>query len=421
MMHFFCISGSDLRVYLIVIVFFFAFFPAKAQTDSNSMKIKTGWTLGAAPALAFDSDLGYRYGGLVNLYYYGDGSNFPNYKHSLFLEISHTTKGSGTNQLFYDSKYLLPRKTRLTADLSYLTEQAVDFYGFNGYQAAYIPAFEETNDKQYISRMYYRHERKMLRFTADIQNKAYSNLRWLAGFGLFKVSVGSVDIQRLNKGKKAADLLPDTASLYDKYVNWGFIPSVEANGGTYSTFKTGLVWDTRDQESNPSKGLWTELLFVMAPSFINKNSSFTRMVFIHRQYHSLIREKCNLALRVAYQGTVAGRTPFSMTPYLFSSYSPFTINEGLGGAKSVRGMLRNRVVGQGVAYGNFELRYKFLKAVFLKQNIYLAFNVFSDAGMVVIPQQIDKSMLPPQEVYTDYFDLKNENCIFVMEAGYMLR
>ena len=33
----------------------------------------------------------------------------------------------GINQLFFDSKYLLPYNLRITADLSYLTEHGLEF------------------------------------------------------------------------------------------------------------------------------------------------------------------------------------------------------------------------------------------------------------------------------------------------------
>lgn len=403
-------QSGRLAVKLLMLICVLAFAEtAQAQSDTlpppPAAKSKKGWTFGALPAVAFDSDLGFRYGGLVNFFNYGDGSSYPKYLHSVYLEVSRTTKGSGTNQFFFDSEHVLPKRTRLTVDLSYLTEQAVDFYGFNGYQAAYLPAFENQSDPQYISRMYYRHARNMLRFTADAQNKLSGNFRWFAGIGHFTIKTDAVDIDRLNKGKDANEMLPDTLSLFDKYVAWGLIPQQDADGGVCNLVKTGLVYDTRDNEANPMKGVWSELLFVAAPRFFgNSESPFTRVVAIHRQYHTLAPEVLNLAVRVSYHGTLSGTTPYYMAPYLFTSFSQVTINEGLGGAKSVRGMLRNRTVGQSVAYGNLELRYKFLRTRIARQNLYLAVNAFSDAGMVVVPQKIDKSLIPAGENPLHYFD-----------------
>ncbi len=64
---------------------------------------KEGWNFGALPAITFDTDLGFQYGGVINLYHYGDGSRYPTYNHSIYLEVSRFTKGSGINRIYYNS------------------------------------------------------------------------------------------------------------------------------------------------------------------------------------------------------------------------------------------------------------------------------------------------------------------------------
>jgi len=49
-----------------------------AQDEEKKEKIKDGWSFGAVPAIAYDSDIGFKYGGLVNFYDYGDGSYILN-------------------------------------------------------------------------------------------------------------------------------------------------------------------------------------------------------------------------------------------------------------------------------------------------------------------------------------------------------
>ena len=80
------------------------------KKSEDTEKIKTGWTFGLLPAVAFDTDLGFKYGGLINFYNFGDGSTYPDYLQSIYLEISRTTKGSGVNQLFFDSEHMFPKK-----------------------------------------------------------------------------------------------------------------------------------------------------------------------------------------------------------------------------------------------------------------------------------------------------------------------
>ncbi len=355
----------------------------QAQTDSTN--IKKGWTLGLLPSIAFDSDLGFKYGGLVNFYNFGDGSTYPNYKHSIYLEIARTTKGGGLNQLFFDSGHMFKGKdVRVTADLSWLTERALDFYGFNGAEAHYIPGLANMDSPLYITRMYYRHERKMLRAYADFQGNITSKkFRWLLGGAFYNYSIGPVDIERLNKGKDASDLLPDTTTLFDLCVENNIIPANEADGGNMKFIKAGVIYDTRDIEANPSKGIWTEAIFMTAPAFLgNTENCFTKLAVTHRQYFTILKDRLTFVYRLGYQSTIDGNAPFYFQPMMISSYSPSTITEGLGGAKSLRGIMRNRIVGDGFAYMNAEFRFKIAKFIVKKQNVYIALNPFLDGGMV---------------------------------------
>lgn len=54
-------------------------------SDADSTFVKKGFSFGALPAVSYDSDLGFQYGVLSNLYWYGDGSRYPAYDHSLYL------------------------------------------------------------------------------------------------------------------------------------------------------------------------------------------------------------------------------------------------------------------------------------------------------------------------------------------------
>jgi outer membrane protein assembly factor BamA len=394
---------------LIIILWpFFLFAQSSDSTMSKKKaeKVKTGWNVGALPVIGYNSDIGFQYGALANFYQYGDGSIYPKYFHSIYMEISRTTKGSGVNQLFYDSEHLL-KGLRLTADMSFLTEKALDFYGFNGFDAVYNADWTDDSkaDSIYHSRLFYNHERKLFRFAVDFQGKlGESHLRWLAGFAHLHVGIGPVDIKRLNKGKSGSKLLPDTTGLYDKYVEWGLIGQGEKEGGGVNYLKLGLIYDSRDNEPNPMHGLWTEVLICTAPRFlVNGNYGYTKLAITHRQYFTLIKNDLSLAYRLSYQGTISGRSPFYMQPYLISSFSQSTTIDGMGGARTLRGMLRNRVVGDGEAYGNLEIRWKFYRTHFWNQNFYFGMNAFVDAGKVVDKLPVSLPTLSGNEKLGNYF------------------
>jgi len=356
-----------------------------AQTEKKTELIKKNWNFGALPAITFDTDLGFQYGALVDIYNYGDGSRYPKYNHKLYFEVSRFTKGSGINRFYYDSDQLI-KGLQTTFDLSYLSDQAYDFYGFNGYDAVYMADWADDTSGDYVSRMFYKYDRKLFRFKGDIQGKLTGeNLRWIAGWNFQNFKIGSVNIDKLNKGKDDADKLPSTTDkpgLYEKYMQWGIISGDEVDGGFVPTFKGGIVFDTRDNQPNPMKGVWTEAVIEAAPKILGAESSFSKLSLTHRQYFTLIPNNLSLVYRLAYQQTLGGKVPFYYQSQVITSMMTGATSEGLGGGSTIRGILRNRVVGDGVFYGNVEARWKFVRFNFIKNNFYLGLNGFTDFGRV---------------------------------------
>ena len=376
---------------------------AQEQEESSKDTAKTGFNLSGVPALAYDSDKGFLYGIILNLYHYGDGSRYPRYDHSIYMEWSNTTKGSMKSSLIYDTDRLIPG-IRTAAEISYKTEQALDFYGFNGYKALYDENFEDdTHPTDYLSRVFYKMDRKMLILRTDFSGDILGNkLKWFAGVEFKNMAMDTVNTTKLNEGKSDEKRLPPVGGgLFGNYANnWGIIPADQINGGSHTVLKAGLIYDTRDNEPNPMKGIWTEAQLLWSPSFLGNTSlSYTRLVITHRQYFTIIPEDLNFAYRLSYQSKLGGEMPYYMLPFVYNSPPNYT-RDGLGGIKTLRGILRNRVVGEDLFYANVELRWKFLYFKFLNQNFYLALSGFMDAGMVTGQYEIDKSGI------TDPDDLK---------------
>lgn len=366
---------------------------ADTTSSEKEEKVKTGFNLGGVPVVAYDSDIGFKYGALVNLYWYGDGSRYPQYDHSVYVEWSRTTKGNGINQITYESNKLIPG-IRSLFELSYLTEKSLDFYGFNGYKAVFDIDYEDSYDSEGLAnRLFYRHSRELLRIKADFQGGIIGQkLRWLGGIAYYGSTIDSVDVNDLNEGKD--DDLLSSNSLYGSYVDWGLIKEDQVKGGNHTILKGGLVYDTRDNEPNPFSGVWTEMQLHYAPSFLsNTDYGYGRIILTHRQYFTLIPEWMNFAYRLSYQGRIGGEMPFYMMPFMFQS-APKLTRDGVGGSKTVRGVRRNRIVGDGFAFGNLELRGKVLRTTLFKQNFYIALSAFVDAGMVTQKYDFDDSGMP---------------------------
>jgi hypothetical protein len=381
------------------------------KQPSRAEVIKKGWNFGALPAISFDNDLGFQYGGLINLFHYGDGSRYPVYDHSIYLEISAYTLGSGIYRFAYHSDRLI-RNTDLFVDVSYIPNQAYNFFGWNGYEAVYNPLWEDADapGDVYRSAVFYRYDNRMFRFKTDLQGAVNERFNWLAGLQYYDFDVGSVDIDRLNRGRKDDNLLPplsEQPGLYDKYVEWGLIPEDEASGGSLTLLKAGLIYDTRDNKPNPMRGIWSEAALEGAPEFLGTiTSAYLKFSLTHRQYFTLIPEDLAFAVRGAVQTTVAGNAPFYAEPLMITSMLRGATEEGLGGVRNLRGIPRNRVVGAGVAYGNAELRWKFFRTRMLKQNFYFGLNTFLDAGRVIqkidVEQQVMALNLDDEASYFDF-------------------
>lgn len=392
-----------------------------AQAEIKEEPVKTNWNFGALPTITFDTDLGFQYGALVNLYDYGDGARYPRYDHSLYFEVSRFTKGSSIYTFTYNSDRLI-NGIETTLDLSYLTDQAYDFYGFNGFESVIHPEWIDTEEAEYKTRMFYKYNRKLLRMKLDLQGPIIGErFRWIAGLNFQEFKVGSVNIDKLNKGNDVEDILPTTAEepgLYEKYQQWGILDAEEADGGIVPAFKVGLVMDTRDNRPNPMKGIATEVVLEASPDILGAESSFTRLGVIHRQYFTLIPKDLSFAYRLGYQATLSGDVPFYYRSQMISSVLTGIGTEGLGGAKTMRGVRRNRVVGDGIVYGNTELRWKFVRFDWINNHFYLGLNAFTDFGKVTQKVEVESQIAPVSSIpQPDYFNWGAEKMHYSYGAG----
>ncbi|HRR15968.1 MAG TPA: BamA/TamA family outer membrane protein [Bacteroidales bacterium] len=392
---------------------------ALLSVSAQEENIKKGWNFGILPAITFSTDLGFQYGGLIDLYNYGPGDIYPEYYHKFYLEVSRFTKGSGIYRFNYDSEHLIPG-IRISSDLSYLPDEAYDFYGFNGYDAVINKSWIDDKSPDYKTRMFYMHRRTLLRFKNDFQGKlSGENLRWNAGFAIQNFKISEVDLEKLNKGKDPEDMLPDVPGLYQLYQEWRVISPDEADGGLINTIKAGITYDTRDNRPNPNKGIWTEGGIETSQKFLGSEATFGKFYLTHRQYFPIKYDKLTFAYRLGYQQTIFGQVPFYYQSQMIVSVLLGATMEGLGGSKSVRGLWRNRVIGDGFVYGNAELRWKAVRFKFIRQNFYLGVNVFSDFGMVTDKIKFDVPNLSEWSSYTtaDFFKENAEKLHVTAGAG----
>lgn len=350
--------------------------------------IKTGTNFGPLPVVAYDADRGFQFGALLNLYVFGDGSTYPNPKSSWYFEASAYTKersiGSYKFVVNYDNKTLIPG-VRMSICSGYYKDAALDFYGFNGYQSNYDmnllkDSFTFSDDKLQnrfdskgkMPKGFYRFGRDLVKAKIDFTGKILKGFYWETGYNLAwtmaqDYTTGGYTVMNGN-------------SLFSLYKDWGIIPENEAKGGLVSSLRLGLMYDSRNIENNPTRGIWAEAHVIGAPKWLGTSHEHYKFCGTFRHYVPLGTEKLIFAYRLAYQGFL-GNAPWYAMPF-YTCMGPNADNDGMGGYRTVRGLMLNRVQGLHTGFYNAEFRWRFIDFKLWKQNIAFALSAFCDGAHV---------------------------------------
>ena len=370
----------------------------KADTEKKST-VKKGWNFAPFPSIGYNSDTGFQIGALCEIFDYGDGSTYPGYRHKFNVDLSWTTKDQIKLHFFYDSKYLIP-KVRLTFAATYILAQMYPFMGFNGAAAPYFT--DLASGKKQMNRVaMYNVRRNSMRIMADFQGDILPKFRWAAGISYWWYDIENVSVKK--KGKPAYDVVAneylqnqgiDYASLWQLYQGVGLIRPNEATGGHHLELKAGLVYDSREHEADPSRGIWAELYAYGSPDILNGRGKdgyhYLKLAAHFRHYVPIWKDKITFAYHLAYQGKLAGNAPYYTLQNINTLYLRQIISDGLGSINTVRGVPYNSVIGDGYAWANFEMRFKIVSFRFIKQNFYLATNPFFDLGACVQQYRLDE-------------------------------
>jgi Hemolysin activation/secretion protein len=393
--------------------------PLAAQESTRSISdkeiIKTGWNIGILPVIGYDSDLGFQYGICSDIFNYGDGTRYPSYDYKVNLEASTYTKGSSVLRCYGDFKTLIP-DGKLFFDVTYFNAPKFEFYGFNGFSSLYVPetAFTKINNPV-SSRMYDELpvpegrksafnwiSRNQFRAVVSMQKKISGGLNWAAGLAYYNIRTGDINRDKLaGDDAEKKEWYANQLTLYNFYNQFGMIAPEEAEGGNVTQLKAGLTYDTRDHDSDPTRGVNIEATFYYAPDILDRTDTYNHtnggILFMGSHYVPVVGDKLTLAYRLGAQYTLFGNVPFYFCNNMNTMFFRKMYTEGLGGNASVRGIHRNGVIGDGFALLNAELRWRIVEFRFINQNWGFAVNPFFDCGQVIKPHKLDvqKQSLSP--------------------------
>ena len=391
--------------------------------------IKTGLNFGPLPVVAFDADRGFQYGALLNIYNFGDGSTYPNPKQWWYIEASAYTGGTWNLYLNYDNREIF-ENGRLSICTNYSNESALDFYGFNGYQSIYtygiddffknnpdeftfddsdkgVKAFDKfANGAGKAPKGFYRYSRQSFRAKADLTGEIADNFYWEAGYTFYW----------LKHGEFAPDgYKPVDGSLYQLYKDWGILNDTGANQFV-SAIKAGLMYDSRNVQNNPTRGIWAEAHGIVAPKWLGSSMDSYKISATFRQYIPLGTEKLTFAYRLAYQGFLGKNTPWYLMPF-YSNMGYTRDYDAIGGYRTVRGLMLDRVQGLHTGFYNAELRWRFVDFQMANQNIAFALSAFTDGAHVFKGYDLSNKTGVKQELYKKYIDTSRKDGLHSSVGG----
>jgi hypothetical protein len=367
--------------------------------------LKSGFSWGGTPILAFDADLGLRYGAAINLFDYGKESVYPNYRQYAFIKVFHTSKGTTNLSFILDSEKILPR-AKVLAEVTYMNDIALDFYGFNGMNARVDFPFEDVGHPGFGNRHFYSHSRRLFRLRADVQKYLHSEkFRLYFGLSWNNYAIHETDFEKFpDSGERPI-------SLYQEYIDWNLIPEKEKNGGQIGYLAAGFIYDSRDNTIYCTNGMWLESYLVYSPEWAG-SSSFSKHIFTFRQYFHW-SGKTVFSYRMSSQQKLSGNIPFYFLPTYFDSRQN---QDGLGGAFNLRGISRNRIAADGFLLANLELRRTVAAFRIFRLNTHIDVSLFTDAAYVTQKYKVESEKLPA-EIQQRFFNNSTQKVQYTFGPG----
>jgi len=210
------------------------------------------------------------------------------------------------------------------------------------------------------------------------------------GDGKLKV-LGGYEIQRLDYSTFSGRLtsatdpatgqmatVPNGQSVLERDALLGIAKGTK--GGTVSIIQQALIFDTRDFEPDPTRGIYLELANEYSGPGIGSDFSFDKLFAQARFYRKLpFGQRTVLAGRLATGNIFGKNAPFFEYQ---DQWSPDGSVNSLGGSDSLRGYVANRYLARAVFFANLEMRYRVGETKLLGQRFALNVSPFLDMGTV---------------------------------------
>ena len=323
-----------------------------------------GWHISPLPIIGYSSDFGFQLGASADIF---------NPQHRIHLDASYWFDGMSMVNADYFSGDLIPG-IHFSASFSWQKNPLSNFYGFGGDVVTYDSSIDRRNGIAYYS-----NSREMIRFVSSFRGRISGNLLWTGGLSVWHYNTGDTRYRNYDGSRSLYHFYRETGVIYDDEVK-----------GTVMELSAGLEFDSREGGIAPSRGIYAGLCFNAAPDLFGTGYPYVRMCARFRHYLTPGPDWLTFAYHLAYQGIIAGKAPFYMLPNICSFNYGQTYMEGLGGQSTLRGVLSERLTGNGYAWGNAEIRIRLFKFDIGGLGCSVGINPFFDAGAIVQPYKISE-------------------------------
>ena len=319
-----------------------------ADAPEPAPEPKTGWDAAGIPLVNFTTDRGMGYGLYAAVFHHGAKGAGPRpYQTSVGGQFYQTTEGYAYHKLLVDMFDAFGTDMRLDVRAGYESWDSAWYFG----QGNQTPRLEldETPDNFYES------EVKSFWWITNVRVPLSGPFDLFAGVTLRSAEVGVFPGSRL-------DLERPTGH----------------EGGRYHLATAGTIYDTRDAEPTPSRGVFSEVSLRAAHSWLGSEWGLWGANATHRQWWSFDAEgDWVLALRLGLDGRFGGEAPFFHQHVLGGSQWV-----ELGGNMALRGLPFGRIRGPLSAYGQVELRWSAARFLWGDRTFRLMLLTFADTARV---------------------------------------
>ncbi len=362
----------------------FAIAKEKQLSEEDLKNKKEGLYFTGVPDISSDPVNGFGYGAEGSIYFNGKQSDpffkYTPYRAKLDVAMFNTTREQRELMLRLDVPYVFDTKWRFRAEAGYESNPNLLYFGITEQSLrglSYYPNGDVSqvavNNASYSdyennlddnNKFYNTYIKKEYILNVSLEHSFMEGrLRTLFGFEFANVGISTFGGNNLLQNENAV------------------APLLGMGRNNVGIFQTGLIYDTRDLETDPNQGIFAELTNELSLQAFGSAFNFNKTFFHANMYQKVLPslfKKVVFASRLGY-GYTAGAAPFFEYQDQWSSEGSI---EGLGGAHTLRGFKQGRFLGRAMNFNNLELRCRFAQGHLFNQHVAFSGVPFMDIGGV---------------------------------------